>query len=87
MYVQRECVRVTSHSAAQFRYNATTYTYCDDHTRRSLSTPTRSRSRVAKPLSKTSLLRQNDVATSFSRNNYVIITSRARWDDCHGKSL
>ena len=29
----------------------------------------------------TSLLRQNDVATSFWRNNDVIITSCVRWDD------
>ena len=31
----------------------------------------------------TSLLRQNDVATSFWRNNDVIIVSRVRWDSMH----
>ena len=31
---------------------------------------------------KTSLLRQNDVTTSFWRNNDVIITPRVRWDGC-----
>ena len=29
----------------------------------------------------TSLLRQNDIATSFWRDNYIIITSFARWVD------
>ena len=35
---------------------------------------------------KTSILRQNDVVTSFWRNNGVIIALCARWDTCNNNN-